>query len=58
MRNEGTEAAAATAIAVAGAAMPTEPPVPFHADHPFVYVIADTTNRTVLFMGRVADPTR
>jgi serine protease inhibitor len=42
---------------MAGAGVPTDPPVPFHADHPFVYVIADTTNRTVLFMGRVTDPT-
>ncbi|HEY1697805.1 MAG TPA: serpin family protein [Polyangiaceae bacterium] len=55
---KGTEAAAATAVAMAGAGMPTEPPVPFHADHPFVYVIADTTNHTILFMGRVVDPTR
>jgi serpin B len=54
---KGTEAAAATAVVPAGAGVPTEPPVPFHADHPFVYVIVDTTNRTVLFMGRVADPT-
>ncbi|HEY8086481.1 MAG TPA: serpin family protein [Polyangiaceae bacterium] len=54
---KGTEAAAATAVAMAGAAMPTDPPIPFHADHPFLYVIADTTNRTVLFMGRIADPT-
>ena len=54
---KGTEAAAATAVAMAGAGMPTDPPIPFRADHPFVYVITDTTNHTVLFMGRVADPT-
>jgi serpin B len=55
----GTEAAAATAMAVYGSApMQVEPPVPFRADHPFLFFIADTTNQTVLFMGRVIDPTK
>ncbi len=53
----GTEAAAATAVAVrAGAAVAPSPPVDFRADHPFVFFIRDTRG-TVLFMGRVADPT-
>jgi serpin B len=54
---KGTEAAAATAVAMAGAGMPMDPPVSFRADHPFLFVIADMTNRTILFMGRVTDPT-
>ena len=54
---KGTEAAAATAVVMAGAGVPRDPPVPFHADHPFVFLVVDKTNRTVLFMGRVNDPT-
>jgi serpin B len=54
---KGTEAAAATAVAMAGAGVPRDPRVPFHADHPFVFLVVDRTNRTVLFMGRVNDPT-
>jgi serpin B len=53
---KGTEAAAATAGVMERAGMPTDPPVPFHADHPFLFLIADLTNQTVLFMGRVIDP--
>jgi serpin B len=54
---KGTEAAAATGLVMAGAGMPRDEPVPFRVDHPFLFLIADTTNRTVLFMGRVIDPT-
>jgi serpin B len=54
---EGTEAAAATAlIAMAGGAGRSEP-LPFHADHPFLFLIRDPTSGAVLFFGRVADPT-
>jgi serpin B len=53
----GTEAAAATAmVAVAGAAPPSDPPPSFIADHPFVYMIRDLKTGTILFIGRVADP--
>ena len=61
---EGTEAAAATAVIMApGAAMPARvemvpfKPV-FRADRPFVYMIRDTKSGAVLFLGRVLDPTR
>lgn len=53
---EGTVAAAATAMAMAGSAAPMAPPVEFNADHPFIFVIRDDKSGAVLFMGRVADP--
>jgi serpin B len=54
---EGTEAAAATAIIMAeSAAMEPEDPVEFRADHPFIFAIYDTDTGTLLFLGRVTDP--
>jgi len=54
----GTEAAAATAITVrATSAMPMPPPPVFHADKPFWFAIRDKATGTLLFTGRVADPT-
>jgi serpin B len=57
VNEEGTEAAAATGIAVAGAAFeePKEPPV-FRADHPFVFMIRDNRNGAILFLGRITNP--
>jgi len=57
----GTEAAAATAVVMVGSAMrapdPT-PPTEFRADHPFLFLIRDNRSGSILFMGRVADPTK
>jgi serpin B len=54
---KGTEAAAATALGMrGGAAAPTDEPIPFVADHPFLYLIRDTKTDAILFMGRVVDP--
>ena len=57
----GTEAAAATAVAMVGMAIrapdPTPPPE-FRADHPFVFLIRDNRSGGILFMGRVSDPTK
>jgi len=55
---EGTEAAAATAVAIAATAMPPQPAEPkvFKADHPFLYLIRHRPTDLVLFMGRVANP--
>ena len=56
---EGTEAAAATAIIMRAQSMPIpdpEEPVVFTADHPFLYLVRDDASGTILFMGRQAKP--
>lgn len=55
VNEDGTEAAAATGVAMAaGAAAPALPKV-FRADHPFLFLIRDTKSGAVLFMGRQSD---
>ena len=56
VNEEGTEAAAATAVVMKAGAMPGAPPV-FRADHPFLFLIRDNITGSLLFMGRVVDPT-
>jgi len=53
---EGTEAAAATAVVMKLLAMP-EQPIEVSLDHPFIFLIRDIETGTVLFVGRVLDPT-
>jgi serpin B len=55
---KGTEAAAATALQFqrVGAALVTERPKEFRADHPFLFLIRDRRSGLVLFLGRVTDP--
>ena len=49
---EGTEAAAVTVIGMEyDAADPTRKAV-FHADHPFLYLITETSTGAVLFAGK------
>jgi serpin B len=56
VNEEGTEAAAATAVVMrAKSAMPAEPPT-FRADHPFLFLIRDNESGAILFLGRVANP--
>ena len=58
VNEEGTEAAAATAVVMKLAAAPVNPePVPvFRADHPFIFIIQDDETGAILFMGRVVNP--
>jgi serpin B len=56
VNEEGTEAAAATGIAMSLKAMPAQPTT-FRANHPFIFLIRDNRNGSILFMGRVIDPT-
>jgi serpin B len=55
---QGTEAAAATAVVMDGEAaiMPAQPQAEFTADHPFLFAIRDTKSGMILFLGRVANP--
>ena len=52
----GTEAAAATAVVVAEKAMMPEEPVEVTVDRPFVFLIRDIETGTILFVGRVVNP--
>jgi serpin B len=52
---EGTEAAAATAVIMKLSAV-AEEPIPVTIDHPFVFLIRDIETGAILFVGRVADP--
>jgi serpin B len=55
---KGTEAAAATAVAMmAGSAMIERPePIEVKVDRPFIYAIQHVPSGTCLFLGRVTDP--
>ena len=59
VNEQGTEAAAASAVLIAPRSAPFErpeqPPV-FRADHPFVFLIRDNRTGAILFLGRVVNP--
>ena len=54
VNEEGTEAAAATGVAVGATAY--FPQTVFHANHPFMFIILDKNTDEILFMGRVVEP--
>jgi len=59
VNEEGTEAAAATAVTVIALAAPPTPPthpIIFRADHPFMFLIRDNRSGSILFIGRVTNP--
>ncbi len=51
VNEEGTEAAAATAVAMLRASLP----LTFRADRPFVFMIRDRNTGSILFLGRITD---
>ena len=56
VNEEGSEAAAVTVIIVTTES--ESPPIPrFVADHPFTFIIQDDESGTILFMGKISDPT-
>jgi serpin B len=55
VNEEGTEAAAATAVGMLGKGMPSKTEA-FKADRPFLFLIRDNVTGSVLFLGRVSDP--
>ena len=59
VNEEGTEAAAATGVIMALKGALVEEPKPlFRADHPFVFMIRDNRNGTILFLGRLVAPSK
>jgi serpin B len=61
VNEKGTEAAAATAVIMA---VPSSAPIrvaftpTFKADRPFIYLIRDRVTGSILFMGRMMEPTQ
>jgi serpin B len=57
VNEEGTEAAAATALTAPEAAPPgADEPLVFRADHPFLFLLRDRRSGSILFLGRLMDP--
>lgn len=56
----GTEAAAATAVVMetTSAPGPSDGPIEFTVDRPFVFAIRDNPTGAILFLGQIADPTQ
>ena len=52
VNEEGTEAAAATGVGIGITSMPPQ----FIVNHPFLFVIRENSSGTILFIGRVTDP--
>ncbi len=57
LNEEGTEAAAATAVGMALTSVRAPAPV-FRVDHPFVFLIRENQTGSILFLGRVTDPSK
>jgi len=55
VNEEGTEAAAATAVVLGSRSLPPEPLI-FRADHPFLFLIRENQTGSILFIGRVLKP--
>jgi len=53
---DGTEAAAATAVVMDRKSAMNELPTAFRADHPFIFIIKENTTNTILFVGHYVQP--
>ena len=56
VNEQGTEAAAATGVTIR--TLSVRRPLALRADHPFLFLIVEQKTRSVLFIGRVTDPSR
>jgi len=56
VNEEGTEAAAVTSVTVSLTSI--QPPNEFRADHPFLFAIRENSTGAIMFIGKVADPTK
>jgi serpin B len=56
VNEQGTEAAAATAVVGAGGVSLAPRPPDFKADHPFLFLLRDKSTGAILFFGRVSKP--
>jgi serpin B len=53
---EGTEAAAASAVVMAARSAMPAPAAVFRADHPFIFLIRERRSGALLFIGRMGNP--
>jgi serpin B len=58
VQEEGTEAAAATAVTLERAALFEGSTVPFYADEPFLFLLMNPESGEIYFIGKVFDPTQ
>jgi serpin B len=56
VNEEGTEAAAATAVVMKAVSAPVASPTTFRADHPFLFLIRHDKTSEILFLGRFSLP--
>lgn len=56
VNEKGSEAAAATVVAMVESAMPVDEMIEFTVDRPFFFVIADDRSGAILFIGKVVEP--
>ena len=56
VNEDGTEAAAATAVVMMMRSMPIDKPPVFHADHPFIFFVQEKSTKSILFLGRLVKP--
>jgi serpin B len=59
VNEKDTEAAAATAVVMQGKSEPPEyPHATFHVNRPFLFLLKEQQTGSILFVGRVTDPTK